>query len=323
MATISNRAAVIAKTHKVLKKHFQPVAPISRPVLEQLLFACCLENAKHDIAEVCFARLQESFFDWNEVRVTTVRELSEMLKGLPDAELAATNLKHTLHSVFETVYEFSLEPLVKQNLGAAVKTLEDLRGTTPFAVSYVVQNSLGGHSIPICRGSLDVMYIAGALTEAEYKKGSVPGLERAIPKNSGTEFGSLVHQMGAALVASPFSSEVRNILLEIDPDSKPRMPKRKSSKKPAEPTVAVEETAEEAAEDPAKTTKGTKKQAVKKTTKKKTTKQAPAAKKAVKQSAKKTAKKITKKKTSTKIAKKASKSSKKSETKKIARRKPR
>ena len=162
MATINNRTAVIAKTHKVLKKHFEPEPAMKRPVLEQLLFACCLENSKKDVAEVCFARLQESFFDWNEVRVTTVRELAELLKGLPDSELAASNLKHTLHSVFESVYEFTLEPLLKQNLGAAVKMLEDLRGTTPFTVAFVVQNALGGHSIPICRGSLDVMYIAGA-----------------------------------------------------------------------------------------------------------------------------------------------------------------
>ena len=326
MATINNRTAVIAKTHKVLKKHFEPEPAMKRPVLEQLLFACCLENSKKDVAEVCFARLQESFFDWNEVRVTTVRELAELLKGLPDSELAASNLKHTLHSVFESVYEFTLEPLLKQNLGAAVKMLEDLRGTTPFTVAFVVQNALGGHSIPICRGSLDVMYIAGAINENEYKKGSVPGLERAIPKNKGAEFGSLIHQMGASLVASPFSTDVRNILLEIDPDAKPRMPKRKSKK-------AAVEAPEPEAEAPAK--KGTTKKkasaktAAKPAAKKAATKKAvskPAAKKSTKSTKvtkKTTAKKKVKKKATGKIAKKATKASKKSATKQISRRKPR
>lgn len=335
MATINNRAAVIAKTHKVLKKHFQPVSPVNRPVLEQLLFACCLENAHYDIAEVCFARLQESFFDWNEVRVTTVRELSELMKGLPDSDLSASNLKHTLHSVFETVYEFSLESLLKQNLGAAVKLLEGLRGTTPFTISFVVQNALGGHSIPICRGSLDVMYIAGAINEVEYKKGAVPGLERAIPKNKGGEFGSIIHQMGAALVASPFSTEVRNILLEIDPEAKPRMPKRKTSAKKRTETAEkkTKKTPPAATAKKAATAKSSKK--VTPTAAKSSSKASkkPAAKKKVKKkvaaSAAKPAKKATKKsaakkkKASKTIAKKATKASKKSQTKQIARRKPR
>jgi len=38
----SNRTTIIAKTHKVLSKHFKPVTPVERTVLEHLLYACCL-----------------------------------------------------------------------------------------------------------------------------------------------------------------------------------------------------------------------------------------------------------------------------------------
>ena len=298
----SNRAAQIAKTHKVLAKHFKPVKQAERPVLEQLLYACCLENTRYETADEIFARLQESMFDWNEVRVTTVRELAELMKSSQDPTKAATQLKHTLHSVFESVYSFEIDGMKKQNLGAAVKQLESYRGTTPFAISYVVQNGLGGHSIPLCESSLSVLHIAGVATEDEVKTGRVPGLERAIPKTKGAEFSSILHQLGAELAASPFSPNVRAILLEMSPTAKDRLPKRGGKK-----VAAVKKAEPKKKEAPA-----TKKKAAPKATAKKA---APAKKKA---SAVK--KKTVKKKA---IAKKAVKGTKKSASKQLARRKPR
>ena len=59
MAT-SNRSTQFTKIHKVLKKHYTPVAPgPERPVLEHLLFACCLEDARYDQAERVYRDLGE------------------------------------------------------------------------------------------------------------------------------------------------------------------------------------------------------------------------------------------------------------------------
>ncbi len=307
----SNRTALITKTHKVLAKHFQPVTPVERPVLEQLLYACCLEDARYEVADECFAQLQESFFDWNEVRVTTVRELSEIMRGLPNPARSANLLKQTLHAVFEAVYEFDLEPLRKQNLGAAVKQLSQYRGTNPFTVAFAVQHALGGHSIPLCQGSLNVMYIVGATSENELQKGLVPGLERAISKTKGTEFASLLHQMGAELISSPFNTQVRSILLEITPDAKARLPRRGGTKEAASKKAA----AGPAAKRPKRKT-ASKGSATKKTAKRKTGTKKPAA----------TAKKKVSNKKSTgskALSRKAAKAGKKSTSKQLARRKPR
>jgi hypothetical protein len=78
--TAVSRTAQFAKVHKVLKKHCKSVAPgAGRSVIEHLLFACCLEDAHHDAAEEAFAALVHTFFDWNEVRVTSISELSEVM----------------------------------------------------------------------------------------------------------------------------------------------------------------------------------------------------------------------------------------------------
>lgn len=233
--SVPNRSALIKQTHEVLKKHYNPVKPPEdRPLLEHLLYACCLENAHYEAADEAFAKLQQAFFDWNEIRVTTVTELAETMTSLPDPSATASRLKRCLQNIFETHYAFDIELLRKQNLGKAIKELERVDGATPFAVAYVAQNGLGGHSVPTSQGVIDALEVAGVVTPAEAKKGRTPGLERAIPKTKGVEFASLLHQLGADFFSSPFASRTRSILVEISPDAKSRLPKRARKTAPTE-----------------------------------------------------------------------------------------
>jgi endonuclease-3 len=323
------RADVLANMQKVLAKHYKPIKPVERPVLEELLYACCLEDSRPEAADECFARLQESFFDWNEVRVTTVSELSEVLRGLHDPQRSATLIKQTLHSVFEALYDFDLESLRKQNLGAAVKQLQGYRGTTPFGVNYAVQKALGGHAIPVSQAGMEIMRFLGLVSDKEKDKssdaaGSVPGLERAVPKNKGVEFASLLQQFAADYAGSPFGNAVRSILLEIDPDAKGRFPKRPGRKGTAgeatEPELPAGESKPDKKKVPPRPSKPVSKSAPKAVpkpvTKKKTAKKTPPPAKP--------SKKLTGHKTGKKsISKKAVPSGKKSASKQLARRKPR
>ena len=226
-----SRTAQFTRLSKILKKYYQPVAPdAGRSVLEHLLFACLLENAPYAAAEEAMAALVHTFFDWNEIRVSSVRELSEVIAGLPQPSTAAHHVKRVLQSVFEATYSFDLEDLRKQNLGPAVERLHKIDGTTPFAVAYAVQAALGGHSIPVDAGTLRVLLLVGLISERDAAAGVVPGLERAIAKNAGMEFGSLLHQLGADFVASPYTPSMHEILLEITPEIKDRLPRRRDGK---------------------------------------------------------------------------------------------
>ena len=202
-----------------------------------LLYACCLESSNHEPSDDAFARLQETYFDWNEVRVTTVAELADVMAGLNDAENAARTLKKTLQGVFEAHYSYDIDFLKKGNLGKAVKDIESLNGVSRFAVSYVAQNALSGHSIPANKGVFGLFIVLGAITEAEAAKKRIPGLERAIPKSKGVEFGSLLHQLAVDFMSSPFSSRVRSIILEIEPRAKERLPKRAPKQSPKKKTA--------------------------------------------------------------------------------------
>ncbi len=221
-----NRAGKIAKAHKVLKKHYKPATVADRPLLEHLLYACCLQSATPEAADDAFAHLQQAYYDWNEVRVTTISELAEVLSCLPRASEAASRIKRTLQSVFEAYYSFDLENLKKENIGKSVKQLEKLPGVSDFSLAFVTQNGLSGHAIPVSHETREVLRVLGVISDDEAEHGKVPGMERAIPKSKGTEFFSLLHQLGIDYAASPHSPRVRSILLEIAPDAKDRLPKR-------------------------------------------------------------------------------------------------
>jgi hypothetical protein len=224
----SNRKQLIAKLHKVLKGHYKPVvANTGRSMLEQVLFACCLENCRHDQAEKAFSRLVESYFDLNEIRVTTVAELAETLDGLPDPARAALALRRVLQGVFESTYSFSLEHAKKHSIAHGIKTLEHIHGIPPFVVHHVAATALGGHMVPLDLGALSGLYLAGIISREEFDAGKVAGLERFIAKKAGLEFNSLLHQFGAEIVGSLHGPTVKKILQGVNPEAlKERFPKR-------------------------------------------------------------------------------------------------
>jgi endonuclease III len=138
-----NRTVKYENLLKALRKHYKPLAdPPERSVLEHLLYACCLEDARVEQADEGFAKLQQTYFDWNEVRVTTVAELAEALKALPFPMQAASRIKQCLQSIFETRYQYDIDDMKKANLGKATAELEAWKGMSHFAVAYVSQHAL-------------------------------------------------------------------------------------------------------------------------------------------------------------------------------------
>jgi endonuclease III len=237
--TAVSRTAQFAKVHKVLKKYYK-ASPCNsgRTVIEHLLFACCLEDAHHDAAEEAFAALVHTFFDWNEVRVTSISELSEVMACLPDPHAAANRIKRMLHAVFESTFNFDLEDRRKKNLGPTIKWLEKLDGSSHFTVAYVIQAALAGHAIPIDAGTMAVLRLLDLVTDKDVTAGAVPGLERAVAKSKGIEFGSMLHELGADYSANPYSSSVRDILRQIDPECEGRLPKRRTDRAARKPQEA-------------------------------------------------------------------------------------
>jgi endonuclease-3 len=179
------------------------------PVLEQFIFALCRENATQEQAQQAYDNLRKLFFDWNEVRVSSPRELEEAMAGLADAETRAERLIAFLQNVFETTFSFDLEGVQKKGVKQAAKSLLGLAASLGFGPSsdfvgaWVVQRTLGGHAVPVDAPTLRCARRLGLLDSAtEDFESARASLEHLVPKSRGAQFSD-----GVSLVAEEYCWE--------------------------------------------------------------------------------------------------------------------
>jgi endonuclease-3 len=196
MPTTTNKHRLLNQLFTALKRRYEPAEPELRPVLEQFLYAIIREGAPRERANEAFRNLTECFFDWNELRVSSVREIEEVLGDIPDAEARASRLVSFLQEVFETTFSFDLEALHKKGLKQAAKQLSRYQAANDYVVAWVTQHSLGGHAIPLDVPSARVLRRLGLLDndsgDIEAQRAS---LEHLIPKARGSLFVELISAM--------------------------------------------------------------------------------------------------------------------------------
>jgi endonuclease-3 len=189
MPTTTNKQRLMTQLFSTLAKGGKHAEPEARPVLEQFIYAICREGVTAEQARRAFRTLREKFFDWNEVRVSSPRELAEAIEGLPDAEARGQRLIDFLQEVFETTFSFDLEGLHKKGLKQAAKQLARYQAANEYAVASVIQQSLGGHAIPLDAPTVRVLRRLGLIEgDQEDVEAIRASLEHQIPKARGPHF---------------------------------------------------------------------------------------------------------------------------------------
>jgi endonuclease III len=201
MATTINRQKLVNQLFTCLGKHARAAAGNhDRPVLEQFVYAVCREDATRESADQAYRALQDAFYDWNELRVSSEQEISEALAGLSDVETRGRRIREFLQEVFETTFSFDLEPLQKKGVKLAAKQLSRYQAANDYAVAWVVQQSLGGHAIPLDGRSVRVLKRLGLLDEDENNAETMrASLEHQVPKVKGTQFVDLVSELAESV----------------------------------------------------------------------------------------------------------------------------
>lgn len=198
MATQS-KAQFLTDVHTILKKHYKPKADrvaTRLTVLEAIVYGVCHEDATREQANQALAHFKDDFFDWNEVRVSSLEEIQAAMTGLSHSEDRAYRVRRFLRQLFEKTYGFTLEALAKKPLKESVKVLQEYDALkSDYVLATVIQLSLGGHAIPVdesARRALERLGVAEPETDAATLRGL---LERAVPKNRGLEFGDLIEEL--------------------------------------------------------------------------------------------------------------------------------
>jgi endonuclease-3 len=190
MPTATNKQRLLNQLFAAPHRKHQTAEQEARPVLEQFIYGICREGATRERADRAFRNLREHFFDWNEIRVSSVRELEEVLGDLCEPEVRAQRIISFLQEVFETTFSFDLDlTLQKKGLKQAAKHLSRYEAASDYVVAWVVQQALGGHAIPLDAPTLRAAQRMGLFdTDADDPDAVRASLEHLIPKAKGAVF---------------------------------------------------------------------------------------------------------------------------------------
>lgn len=144
----ADKSQVCRKLVSSLQRFYGKSVPkIDMPVVDTMLFAACLEDNPWPTAEAGLKKLMGSYFDMNEIRVSSITELEQTLAPLKDADWKGLRIRSILRYVFETTYSYDFEKLRRQTQEQSVKLLKKVNDITPFIRDFVLHEILGSHMV--------------------------------------------------------------------------------------------------------------------------------------------------------------------------------
>jgi endonuclease-3 len=192
----SDKQNICRKLTIVLKKRYKGSIPkTSRPTLETILFAACLENASAADANDRYERLTDEFHDLNEIRVSSISELSRIFEGLPEPERRAMRVRNTLQYVFEKHFEFDFEAIRRKTFDAADRQLGKIKGLSPFVRTFALQAALGSHVVPVDQAMCNAAIWLGLVQPDVTPKAASEQFKSMLRKADAPQFCHLFRQL--------------------------------------------------------------------------------------------------------------------------------
>jgi len=155
-----------------------------KSVLSQLIFSIIARNFTRKCADKAFLIFQKKFVDWNEVRISSVSEISEVLEQVnaPNVERKAKNIKKILVDIYSDYHKISLEFVKSFSTEKTKKILQGLRGITPRVMDSVLLFALDYPVVPVVSPFARVIRRLGFVKLSATQKEIYKALEKLIPK---------------------------------------------------------------------------------------------------------------------------------------------
>jgi endonuclease III len=180
----------LAKLVRSLKKGGdKPSLPTYSDPIEAIVYALISEPVTEAVAARTFKRLKSHFVDLNDLRVSRVEEIQDIMRDVSEqSEISARAITCVLNAIFEKTDRISLDHLAQEGKRQAHKALSEITGMTPFAVNYCFLTALGGHAIPLTEGMLSYLR-QHEIVHPEASLDEISGfLERQIAASEAYEF---------------------------------------------------------------------------------------------------------------------------------------
>ena len=128
------------------------LTPGQLSLFENLVYAICREDAEVNQATAAFEHLKDRFFDFNEIRVSTSREVATCFEGCSEPRTRALRLISLLQDIFEAIFGFDLESIAKKGAKTAQKQLSRYKSVNDFTLAWIGHRVFGEQTIPVDSG---------------------------------------------------------------------------------------------------------------------------------------------------------------------------
>ena len=183
-------SAKIRKLYLSLKREHPKVRKVSYDEpLDAVVYAIISRNITESAAQSTRKRFSEYFVDLNDLRVSRVEEIVEVLDVENQlGKSIAVNLITVLKAVFEKFNMVGLDVLKKMAKRPARTMLEKFVGQNRFVIDYCMLTALRGHAIPLTGQMLEFLK-ANQLADPEATHEEIEGfLARQVSAENAYEF---------------------------------------------------------------------------------------------------------------------------------------
>ncbi|MCA9065241.1 MAG: hypothetical protein KDA96_19365 [Planctomycetaceae bacterium] len=241
-AKAGDKTQVCRKLVGSLQKLYGKSVPrLDLPTLETILFGICLEDNPWSDAEAGYNKLLQSYFDLNEIRVSSVAELETTLQPLFGADWKGLRIRSLLRFIFESTYSFEFEKLRRLTLEAAVRQLKKIPDQSSFVRDFCLQYILGSHVIAMDDSMMTAARWLGLIPADLDSAGASDFLKGGVRKSDINEFSFLLRSLATDpkyrqrflddMEESVGLQHVADRLTELQSP-----PKKKPARKPSETT---------------------------------------------------------------------------------------
>jgi endonuclease III len=180
--------------YRTLSRKHAKVEPVTNEhVTDAIIYAIVSSALNEKPASSAVKRLADHFVDWNDLRVSRVEEIVDVLhKDTQATRSIASMLVEVLNGIFNQHHEVNLDALQKAGKRPARQAIEKIEGISRFVVDYCMLTSLQGHAVPLTEKMLDYLR-NNELVDPTANEQQVGGfLAKQIPAKNGYDFYALL-----------------------------------------------------------------------------------------------------------------------------------
>ena len=149
----------IQKLHSSLSRKYPKVRKVvhDEPT-DAIVYAIICSRLDEKTTESAIKKFSGYFIDLNDLRVSRIEEIVEMLgEDTPVTKAVASTITTVLRAIFNDYHKMSLEALKKMGKRPARHILEKMEGASRFVVDYCMLTSLQGHAVPLTEGMIEYL----------------------------------------------------------------------------------------------------------------------------------------------------------------------